>query len=338
LAALTLSAALLFSASSAQGAAVAAGQPVSWGYLNTPRLGTVFTNIAAGGLHSLAVQSDGTILVWGGNYGTYAGGLYVETGATIPSDLSNVVAVAAGINWSPAHGIALKNDGTVAPWGDNSYGQTNAPAGLSNVIIVAAGEYHCAVLKSDRTVVCWGSYTKLTGGFFPMNSPTDLTNAIAIAAGRNFNLAVKADGTVSGWGDYAGGASEIPDGLSNVVAVAAGWGHSLALKSDGTVAGWGDDTYGEATPPDGLSNVVAIAAGGGNDLSSLNGDKFGHSLALKSDGTVVAWGKNNAGQANVPPGLSNVVAIAAGARHSLALLRDGAAVTTVTALRVSHQN
>src|SRR5687767_12108511 len=36
-----------------------------------------------------------------------------------------------------------------------------------------------------------------------------------------------------------------------------------------------------------------------------------HSLALRSDGTVVAWGDNNEGQATVPPGLTNIVAISA---------------------------
>jgi alpha-tubulin suppressor-like RCC1 family protein len=66
--------------------------------------------------------------------------------------------------------------------------------------------------------------------------------------------------------------------------------------------------------PPGLSNVVAIAVG------------FSHSLALKDDGTVVAWGGNWEGQATVPPGLSNVVAIAAGANHSLALKADGTVV------------
>jgi hypothetical protein len=51
--------------------------------------------------------------------------------------------------------------------------------------------------------------------------------------------------------------------------------------------------------------VTAIAAG------------TNHSLALKSDGTVVAWGDNDSGQATVPAGLSGVVAIAAGYEHSL---------------------
>lgn len=63
--------------------------------------------------------------------------------------------------------------------------------------------------------------------------------------------------------------------------------------------------------PDNLSNVIAIAAGG-----------F-HSLALKIDGTVAAWGRNTTGQSSVPAGLSNVVGLAGGTFHSMALGADG---------------
>jgi len=69
--------------------------------------------------------------------------------------------------------------------------------------------------------------------------------------------------------------------------------------------------------PAGLSGVIAIAAG------------YYHSLALKSDGTVVAWGATGVvdyGQADVPAGLSGVTAIAAGGSHSLALKSDGTVV------------
>jgi hypothetical protein len=47
---------------------------------------------------------------------------------------------------------------------------------------------------------------------------------------------------------------------------------------------------------------------------------YQHSLALTAEGRVVAWGKNNFGQKCVPAGLSNVVAIAAGVSHGLALM------------------
>ncbi len=53
---------------------------------------------------------------------------------------------------------------------------------------------------------------------------------------------------------------------------------------------------------------------------------YSHSLALKGDGTVVGWGSNDDGQAAPPPGLVGVVAVAAGLRHSLALKADGTVV------------
>ena len=84
-----------------------------------------------------------------------------------------------------------------------------------------------------------------------------------------------------------------------------------------TVIARRDNSFGQITSPPGLSNIVAIAAGGN------------HSLALKADGTVAAWGQNVdgegffAGQSVVPSSLSNVIAIAAGDYHSLALKADG---------------
>jgi hypothetical protein len=61
------------------------------------------------------------------------------------------------------------------------------------------------------------------------------------------------------------------------------------------------------------------------DLTGVVGIGAGeyHSLAVKSDGTVVAWGDSSEGQCSVTPGLTNVVAAAGGGGHSLALLADG---------------
>jgi alpha-tubulin suppressor-like RCC1 family protein len=71
------------------------------------------------------------------------------------------------------------------------------------------------------------------------------------------------------------------------------------------VVGWGTGDYGQTTIPAGLSGVTAIAAG------------HYHSLALKSDGTVVGWGAD--WLTTIPAGLSGVTAIAAGSSHSLAV-------------------
>ena len=71
---------------------------------------------------------------------------------------------------------------------------------------------------------------------------------------------------------------------------------------------WGDDTFGQTNVPSGLSNVVAIAAG---DF---------HTLALRSDGSVIGWGDDRYGQASIQPGLAKATSIACGNYHSLALM------------------
>src|ERR1039458_2425018 len=107
------------------------------------------------------------------------------------------------------------------------------------------------------------------------------------------------------WGYLA---TDPPFNVTNATAIAVGTlgqgssaGHYLALKSDGKISSWsgGFVSYGE-TNVAALSNstVIAIAAG------------YQDSLALKSDGTVYAWGYNTYGETNVPAGLNSVTAIA----------------------------
>ncbi|MCX6882889.1 MAG: hypothetical protein NTV12_10360, partial [Verrucomicrobia bacterium] len=87
----------------------------------------------------------------------------------------------------------------------------------------------------------------------------------------------------------------------------------------GTVVAWGggSNLSGQTNVPPGLSSVVAIAAG------------LYDSMALKSDGTVVAWGNNGNGQTTVPPGLSDVVAISAGCAYFTLVLKDDGTVVAM---------
>ncbi len=223
---------------------------------------------------------------------------------------------------------------------------------------IALGNAHSLVLAANGTVSGAGyNANGQLGNGTTLNTPTALrvpgfTGARRIAAGAYHSLAVNGDGTVSAWGYNAvgqlglGAADSVRanptlvPGLANVVAVAAGDFHSLALLQDGTVRAWGFNAYGQlgngnttnqSSPVlvSGLANVIAIAAGGQ------------HSLALLADGTLRAWGANDSGQLgdgttvsrSLPtpvsglstPGTANVVAIAAGTSHSLALRSSGTA-------------
>jgi alpha-tubulin suppressor-like RCC1 family protein len=122
------------------------------------------------------------------------------------------------------------------------------------------------------------------------------------------------------WGFQA--VSNPPVNVTNAIAIATGgyqnyYGHYFALGSDGKLTSWANYPvfYGE-TNVSALSNstVIAIAAGSQS------------SLALRSDGTVYAWGYGYYGQTNPPSGLNNVVAIACGDYHDLALKSDGTVI------------
>jgi alpha-tubulin suppressor-like RCC1 family protein len=230
---------------------------------------------------------------------------YNGSGQTnVPAGLNNVVAIAAGGYFN----LALQSGGTVAAWGDNSYGETNT-AGLSNIVAIAVGTYHGLALSNNGTVAAWGY-----NGDSQTTVPVGLSNVRAIAAGSYFSLALQSNGTVVAWGDDSYGETNVPPGLSNVIAIAGGAYHALALQSNGTVVAWGYDSNGQTNVPAGLSNVVAIAGG---DY---------HSLALQANGVVVGWGEDSYGEASLPAGVSNVISISAGYYDSLALEANGTVV------------
>jgi len=234
-------------------------------------------------------------------------------------ELTEGVAIAAGYG----HSIALKKDGTVWAWGDNSSGQLGngttenrrIPERVSNlteVIAIAAGQYHNLALKKDGTVWTWGANGdgQLGDGSLHMRTVpvqvSGLSHAVFVAAGGYHSLAIQSDQKVWAWGrNWEGQVGDSPydyvttpvpvTGLSGIILLAAGVSHSLALKSNGTVWAWGrnDDcqlgnsTFQPASTPVQVSELVSVIglAAGAN-----------HSVALRNDGTVWAWGDNGAGQ------------------------------------------
>ncbi len=212
----------------------------------------------------------------------------------------------AGGGW---HSLGVKSDGTVAAWGQNTYGQATAPAPNADFAAVAGGSEHSLGLKSDGTIVAWGHNDNGEA-----NVPAPNANFTAVAAGFDHSLGLKSDGTIAAWGKNFYGETSVPAPNTNFTAVAAGGQHSLGLKSDGTIVAWGYNDYGQTSVPAPNADFVAVAAGNV------------HSLGLKSDGTIVAWGYDHDGQATAPAANADFVAVAAGDYHSLGLKSDGTIV------------
>ena len=293
----------------------------AWGYLATdaPFNLTNATAIAVGNLGTGTSAGEYLALSVAGNISAWGVGHYGETNVAALSN-SIVTAIAAGYGDS----LALRSDGTVYAWGDNSGlltvgsggGETNVPATAVGITAIACGDYHDLAVKSDGTVVGWGQNT------YGQTTNTAATNVVTVAAGGQDSIALRADGSVTTWGLY-GAAMQwpIPANATNLVAVAAGSTHFLGLRANGTVVGWGSSPYGQATIPTNWTNIVAVAAAGN------------HSLALRNDGTVLTLGNYYIGpiltSGLVPTDLANVVAIACGGDHDLALFGTRAPAITV---------
>ena len=217
------------------------------------------------------------------------------------------------------HFVVLKEDGSVWSWGDNKYGQMGSYSSVPNAVSAPI-----PIKKADGN---------------------RLLSIKAIAAGGYHTMALDQNGNVWTWGRNSFGQlaqlsaypyrNENPErvNIKDVIAIAAGDHHSLAVTKDKEVWAWGRNAYGQLgnggiadsfTPVKvaGLTGVVAVAAGAE------------HSVALKEDGTVWAWGRNSTGQlgngetmdVNSSPkqvsGLTNIMEIAAGDNHTLALKQD----------------
>ncbi len=253
----------------------------SVGQTNIPNGLTNVLGIDAGTFHNIVVHSNGTVTAWG-KWWTESypdstvdpyNGIDKDTSenVSVPSGLTNIIAVAAGNN----HDLALRADGTVVAWGIGASSYTTVPAGLTNVVAISAGYTHNVALLSDSTVVAWGESYDDERHWGVTNVPVGLSNVVAISAGAFHTLALKSDGSVVAWGSgtaldeyWYNYQSVVPEDLTNAVAIGAGAFHSAAIRTDGTLVLWG---YMEPTIPYIGENLVALNSGAHHDVALRGG-------------------------------------------------------------------
>jgi alpha-tubulin suppressor-like RCC1 family protein len=302
---------------------------------NAPvRIGTdtTWSAVAAGFYHTVALKADGTLWTWGDNTKGQLGDGLATFSRSVPARVgsdSNWTAVAAG----DFHTLALKTDGSLWAWGDNTSGQVgdgsvvpgiqplpvqivlSAPLTNNDWIVVAAGGGHSLARKANRTMWSWGfnGAGQIGNGTnidarAPLQLPP-LTNAdwVAVAAGQLQSLALKSDGTLRSWGNNTFGQlgngtkldSDVPvqENSQSTTWAAADMGdtHTLGRKSDGTLWAWGSNANGQLGSGDNLDTQVPVKTGTDSDwLDAAAGSV--HSVAEKTNGTTWTWGDNTFGQ------------------------------------------
>jgi hypothetical protein len=198
---------------------------------------------------------------------------------------------------------ALRSNGTVTCWGDNTFKQvTRVLSGTFKSI--SMGDAFCCGVRFDGSVAC-NSYSPNDGTYANGARPTPQDGTyVAVSAGYSHACAISAaDGSVVCWGANMGS-----DPAGSFVAVSVGDGVMCGIKTDGTLACWGSNNHGEAMPPSGTFVSVSTSDG--------------FACAVRTDGTLACWGDNSSSQATPPPG-ADFVSVGAGQHFACAVRTNG---------------
>ena len=252
--------------------------------------------IAAGESHTCAVTTAGAARCWGFNAtGQLGDGTVIDR--LIPTPVSTLATGVKAIAAGAGHSCALVSAGIIKCWGANHEGQVGdgstvttrlAPvnvSGIADALGIASGSDHACAITVSGSPKCWGRNSNgqlgddsTTRRLVPSLTQSwmglvDLADITAISAGMGHTLARRSNGTVYAWG------------LAHRGQLGLGFGGTLETcftPGEGTVA---CSPYALRVPD--LFDVTAIGAG------------WNHSIALKGNGTVWAWGNNDYGQLGV---------------------------------------
>jgi alpha-tubulin suppressor-like RCC1 family protein len=255
-------------------------------------------------------------------------------------------------------------------WGSNSYGKlgdnttTNRSSPVSVVesftdwIQIDAGSNHSLGVRANGTAWAWGSNGSGRlgdGTSISKSSPVSVvggfTDWVQLSAGTRHSLGLRANGTAWGWGDNTRGSVgdgtnsyrrspvSVVGGFTDWTQLSAGQYHSLGVRTNGTAWAWGSNERFKlgvnAATSTSFSSPVSVV-GGFTDWTQVSAGST-HSLGLRANGTIWAWGSNIAGNlgdgtvtsrtspVSVVGGFTDWTQVSAGGSHSLGLRANGTA-------------
>ena len=280
---------------SAQGSISAWGYDVA-GQVSEAPTGTGFTQVAARAYYSLALRADGSILAWGNS-------------GWNPSDVVDQAPTGTGftkISAGEEHALALREDGSIFGWGVDSFAQVSGVPGGTGFTQIEAGDEASFAIAADGSIVDWGSaFSALRSGV-----PTG-PGYVALSVSYFFGVALHSDGSIVVWGQNFGGQiTDAPTG-NDFLQAEAGNHSLLALRNDGTLVTWGYELHDILANTPTENNFVQVSIGY-HITGSTN-------YALRTDGSIFAWGLFNSGQVSGVPQGTGFSRVEGGGYHALAL-------------------
>lgn len=281
-------------------------------------------SISAGSDHVLALKIDGSLWAWGVNTeGVLGDGTFVNK--------SSPTQIGTATDWSKIDtgaykSFAIKTNGTLWAWGKNTEGElgngtkisSNIPIQIgtdSNWIEVKSAYAHTLALKNDGTIWVWGrNYSFQLGNDTTLPSYIPIQVGVAndwakIEASDLSSFAIKTNGTLWAWGGNGvgnlGNGTTTNIGIPTQIGTDTNWAkistngltNTLAIKTNGTLWAWGNNLHGqigngttEGVTLGSPSITAPVQIGTATNWAEVASDI--HSLAIKTTGSLWAWGRN----------------------------------------------